>query len=230
MGQRVGLIRAMSNRPTTAPAGGGKKGLTRVQEIEQETSEETWTRIQLDPRPFDPKLGDQAVKLLDKAIKTFRDRRAAVMQQLDDDIDTIKWSNHEIDWINKKVKALTDHKTQCQTRLKEVEEALRKFGEVPDEECKGGKAEYEDTRARSVMPLLGVSQAACKHSSLNEIRCNLSLAESNLEMVKGFNMKTKYRPEKTAEEKKRASSAPGTTRFELAKAVSRLPPVPRKGR
>ena len=86
--------------------------------------------LQKDPRPFDPALGDQAVKLLDKvtdnalhliafmsevytsqrifpchmqAIHTFRERRAAVMQQLDDDVQTIKWSNHEIAWIDKKV-------------------------------------------------------------------------------------------------------------------------------
>merc|ERR1711959_87598 len=162
--------------------------------------EETWARIQKDPRPFDPKLGDQAVKLLDKAITTFRNRRAAVMQQLDDDIDTIKWSNKDIAWIDRKVGELTAHKTQCETRLKEVTEALEKFGAVPDEK----DDDYEDTRARSVMPLLGVSTAAVKHSHLNHIRCDLKLAESNLEMLRGFDLKTKYRPEKTAEEKKRA--------------------------
>ena len=34
-------------------------------------------------------------------------------------------------------------------RVKEVKEALQKFGEVPDE----SKADYEDTNSRSVMPV-----------------------------------------------------------------------------
>merc|ERR1711907_29204 len=190
-------------------------------EYAKEPAEETWLRIQKDPRPFDPKLGDQAVKLLDKAITTFRDRRAAVMQQLDDDVDTIKWSNKEIDWINKKVNALKQHKSDCTTRLKQVEEALRKFGEVPDE----AKEDYVDTRARSVMPLVHLTQAAHKHCALNSIRCMNRASESNLEFDRGFNMNTKFRPMKTAEERERAASAPGTTRYELAQAVKRLPPV-----
>merc|ERR1712093_321953 len=116
-------------RPGTAPVGVKKSHLTKPKTQAEKIAdrEETWLRIQTDPRPFDPKLGDQAVKLLDKAITTFRDRRAAVMQQLDDDIDTIKWSNKDIAWIDRKVKELSDHKVMCQSRLKEVEEALRKF-------------------------------------------------------------------------------------------------------
>ena len=52
---------------------------------------------------------------------------------------------------------LTEHKEKCEARLKEVEDALRKFGEVPDE-SKAGTDEVEDTRGRSVMPLLAVSK------------------------------------------------------------------------
>merc|ERR1712159_447107 len=99
----------MGGQVRMAPHGSKKKAMTAAEKAAER--EETWARIQKDPRPFDPKLGDQAVKLLDKAITTFRNRRAAVMQQLDDDVDTIKWSNKEIDWINKKVNALKQHKS-----------------------------------------------------------------------------------------------------------------------
>lgn len=204
----------------------GKLGLTKTTKTPQQRrqeSAETWARIQKDPRPFDPKLGDQAVKLLDKAITIFRERRANVMNQLADDIETIKYANQEIGWIDKKVKNLRDHKTACQTRLEEVRIALKKFGEVPDEK----KADYEDTRNRSVMPLLGVSQAAVKHSSLESIRCQNREAESMLAMVRGFDMKVN-RPKE--ENSKRATTAPGTTRYELAQTIRRLPPVRKKGK
>jgi len=219
-------------RPGTAPAGAVKKSHKdwRPKNAAEKAADvaETWLRIQTDPRPFDPKLGDQAVKLLDKAITTFRERRAAVMQQLDDDVQTIKWSNKDIKWIDQKVKELTEHKSQCSQRLKEVTEALRKFGATPDEENAGHPelgAEVEDTRRRSVMPLMGVAAAGTKHSSLSKVRCDLKYGESYLEMERGFDMTTKYRPRKTKEELIRASSAPGTTRYELKEAVKRLPPV-----
>merc|ERR1712159_368663 len=115
----------MGGQVRMAPHGSKKKAMTAAEKAAER--EETWARIQKDPRPFDPKLGDQAVKLLDKAITTFRNRRAAVMQQLDDDVQTIKWSKHEIAWIDKKVKEIKDHQNACEKRFKEVDEALRKF-------------------------------------------------------------------------------------------------------
>jgi len=132
-----------------------------------------------------------------------------------------------MDWIDKKVKELTDHKSKCETRLKEVTEALTKFAEIPDE-SKAGTTAFEDTRGRSAMPLLAVSKAATKHSGLEAIRCNLRLAESGLEMYRGFSMKTKYRPEKTLEERIAYGERKGTTRYELAQCVTRLPKLPQK--
>ena len=139
----------------------------------------------------------------------------------------LRWSKHEMEWIDKKVGELTAHKTKCESRLKEVTEALTKFATIPDE-SKAGTADVEDTRGRSAMPLLAVSKAAKKHSGLEAIRCSLRLAESSLEMHRGFSMKTKYRPERTAEEKEAYESRVGTTRYDLAQCVSRLPKLPTK--
>merc|ERR1712159_441517 len=97
-------------------------------EYAKEPAEKTWERIQKDPRPFDPKLGDQAVKLLDKAITTFRERRAAVMNKLEEDEQTLEWSKKEIAWIEKKIAGLKQHKADCTVRLEQVKEALEKFG------------------------------------------------------------------------------------------------------
>lgn len=164
--------------------------------------------------------------LLDKAITTFRERRAAVMNQLEEDVNEIKWSKKEIAWIEKKIADLKRHKADCTTRLKEVEETLEKFGAVPDEKAE----DYADTQARSVVPLVQLSQTAKKHCSLNTVRCLNHLAESNLEFERGFNMSTKFKPEQSEADREKAASLPGTTRYELAQAIRRLPPLQRNGR
>ena len=79
------------------------------------------------------------------------------------------------------------------------------------------------------MPLLNVSKAAVKHSSNEVIRCNLRLAESGLEMYRGFGMETKHRHKKTAKEVMELSfKMPGSTRYDLQQAVTRLPKLPQK--
>ena len=133
-----------------------------------------------------------------------------------------------MDWIDKKVAELTEHKAKQEARLKEVTEALEKFSTNLDE-TKAGQPEVENTRGRSVMLLLNVSKAAVKHSSNEVIRCNLRLAESGLEMYRGFGMETKHRHKKTAKEVMELSfKTPGSTRYDLQQAVTRLPKLPQK--
>jgi len=169
--------------------------------------EECFKRITFDPRGFDPKLGDQAVKLLDGAITSFRLRRAAVMQLLQDDESCIKWSTHEMNWIDKKVEGLKAHKEQQTKRLAQVDKQLANWKAFPDED----DPDCQEVLSNSVMPVLNLSAKATKHASLNKIRCDNRFGASVAEHTKGFSMtETKHRPTKSLEELERLMSQPGT--------------------
>jgi len=182
--------------------------------------EECFKRVTFDPRGFDPKLGDQAVKLLDGAITSFRNRRAMVMQLLADDESCIKWSTHEIKWIDKKVDALKKHKAQQQKRLEVVEKQLSNWKAFPDED----EPDCEEILSCSIMPVLNIAQKGTKHAALNKIRCDNRYGASISEHTKGFSMsQTKHRPTRTLKELEALMNQPGTTRAELANAIRRLP-------
>merc|ERR1712070_619759 len=188
--------------------------------LSKEERAEIFKRVTTDPRPFDPKLGDQAVLLLDKAITTFRNRRAAVMQMLADDEDCIKWAKHEIAWIDKKVKMLSDHKAKQSARLAVVTEQLTKWKAFPPED--DTSAEALDTLGRSVMPVLHIAKCGRKHAALNKIRTDNRYGRSMSEFERGFNLETKHRPSKTLQELEEMMNAPGTTRSDLTAAIRRL--------
>lgn len=133
----------------------------------------------MDAKNFNPSLGDQAVRLLDKAISTFRKRRTALLQIVEKDEADLKQLRKDVANCDWHIKHIKGGLAEREERLELVKLQLERFG------VKTGDPEGRDA-SQSIMPILDYAAGAKKHATLEQIRNGMREGHSTLELERGF--------------------------------------------